>query len=81
MPQNSRMSEINMLEKVVAELTARTGDLRKVAIETGIPYDTILRVKNQENDPAFSRVALLHAYLFPVRVVLWSKNSSRKVLG
>ena len=54
-----------MLEKVVAELEARTGDLRKVAVETGIPYDTILRVKNRENDPAFSRVAVLYAYLFP----------------
>ena len=59
------MSQINMLEKVVAALEARTGDLRKVAVETGIPYDTILRVKNRENDPAFSRVAILYAYLFP----------------
>ena len=65
MPQNPVMSEINMLEKVIAELGARTGDLRKVATETGIPYDTILRFKNRENDPAFSRVALLYAYLFP----------------
>ena len=54
-----------MLERVITELEARTGDLRKVAIETGIPYDTILRVKNRENDPAFSRVAVLFAYLFP----------------
>ena len=53
-----------MLEKVVAELESRTGDLRKVATETGIPYDTILRVKNSENDPAFSRVAALYSYLF-----------------
>lgn len=54
-----------MLDKVVSELESRTGDLRKVATETGIPYDTILRVKNRENDPAFSRVAGLYAYLFP----------------
>ena len=64
MPQNKTMTQINMLEKVVAELDARTGDLRKVASETGIPYDTILRVKNRENDPAFSRVATLYSYLF-----------------
>ena len=59
------MTQINMLEKVVAELQARTGELGKVATETGIPYDTILRVKNSENDPSFSRVAALYAYLFP----------------
>ena len=64
MPQNVGMTQINMLEKVVAELDARTGELRKVANETGIPYDTILRVKNRENDPAFSRVAALYSYLF-----------------
>ena len=65
MPQNTAMQQINMLDKVVTELEARTGDLRKVATDTGIPYDTILRVKNRENDPAFSRVAVLYAYLFP----------------
>ena len=65
MPQNIGMKPINMLERVIAELDARTGDLRKVATDTGIPYDTILRVKNRENDPAFSRVAALYAYLFP----------------
>jgi len=54
-----------MLTKVVAALQARTGDLRKVATDTGIPYDTILRVKNQENDPSFGRVAALYVYLFP----------------
>lgn len=59
------MTQINMLEKVVAALEARTGDLRTVAAATGIPYDTILRVKNRENDPAFSRVAVLYAYFFP----------------
>ena len=37
MPQNKTMTQINMLEKVVAELDARTGDLRKVASETGMP--------------------------------------------
>ena len=54
-----------MLNAVVSELETRKGDLRKVATETGIPYDTILRVKNRENDPAFSRVATLYGYLFP----------------
>ena len=53
-----------MLSDVVQGLQSRVGGLRKVAADTGIPYDTILRVKNQENDPSFSRVALLYAYLF-----------------
>lgn len=59
------MNDKNMLENVVVELQARSGDLRKVANATGIAYDTILRIKNSESDPAFSRVATLHKYLFP----------------
>lgn len=38
--------------------------MRKVATETGISYDTVLRVKNQESDPAFGLVLALHNYLF-----------------
>ena len=63
------MSKQNDLDAVVAELESRTGDLRKVADDTGIPYDTILRIKNRENDPAFSRVYALHQYLFSKKPV------------
>jgi hypothetical protein len=62
------MSNPNILEAVVAELEKRTGDLRRVADESGIPYDTILRIKNQESDPGFSRVQALHDYLFKSQV-------------
>ncbi len=64
MPKMQPMSNPNILEAVVAELEKRTGDLRRVADESGIPYDTILRIKNQESDPGFSRVQALHDYLF-----------------
>jgi hypothetical protein len=55
----------NTLEKVVSELERRTGDLRRVAQISGIPYDTVLRIKNREGDPGFSRVQTLHDALFP----------------
>ena len=56
--------ETDLLERVVAELTARAGDLRAVARESGIPYDTILRIKNRENDPGYSKLRALYRYLF-----------------
>lgn len=55
----------DLLERVVGELEIRTGALRRVADETGIPYDTVLRVKNREGDPGYSKVRALAAYLFP----------------
>lgn len=59
------MSEhIDLLAEVVQELNRRQGDLATVARESGIPYDTVLRIKRQENDPGYSKVAALHRYLF-----------------
>ena len=58
------MRKQNMLDVVVDGLEARTGELRKVAEDTGISYDTVLRIKNRESDPAFGRVFALHEYLF-----------------
>jgi len=54
----------DLLERVVAALEARRGDLPTVARESGVPYDTVLRIKNRENDPGYSRVVKLAAYLF-----------------
>jgi hypothetical protein len=54
----------DLLGDVVRELNNRQGDLVTVARETGIPYDTVLRIKRQENDPGYSKVAALHRYLF-----------------
>lgn len=54
----------DLLDAVVAELNRRAGELPKVARESGIPYDTVLRIKNRENDPGYSKVARLHDFLF-----------------
>jgi hypothetical protein len=57
-------TQADLLESVVAELERRKGDLLKVARATGLSYDTVLRIKNRENDPGYSKVVTLHAYLF-----------------
>jgi len=64
LPHNCRMTTKTILDQVVSELESRVGDLRDVAAKSGIPYDTVLRIKNRENDPAFSRVQALHDFLF-----------------
>jgi len=38
------------------------GDLPKVSRATGIPYDTVLRIKNGEGDPGYSKVQRLAEY-------------------
>jgi predicted transcriptional regulator len=55
--------QTDLLERVVSALEARKGDLQSVARATGVPYDTVLRIKNRENDPGYSKVAALAAYL------------------
>ena len=57
-------TQSDLLDDVVAELENRIGDLPKVAKESGVAYDTVLRIKNRENDPGYSKVKLLHGYLF-----------------
>lgn len=53
----------DLLELVVAELDKRKGDLPKVAKDSGLSYDTVLRIKNRENDPGYSKVRTLARYL------------------
>lgn len=57
--------DTDLLERVVEELERRKGDLPKVARESGLSYDTVLRIKNRESDPGYSKVRALGAYLFP----------------
>ena len=52
----------DLLSLVVAALEARAGSLRTVAAESGVAYDTVLRIKNQENDPGYSKVLALAVY-------------------
>ena len=56
--------ETDLLDQVVAELERRKGELQSVARATQIPYDTVLRIKNRENDPGYSKVRTLADYLF-----------------
>lgn len=54
----------DLLDRVVAELESRMGELTVVARETGMSYDTVMRIKNRENDPGYSKVRTLADYLF-----------------
>lgn len=47
---------IDLLNSVRTSLSRDVGQLRIVAQATGIPYDTILRIKNGEGDPGYSKV-------------------------
>jgi hypothetical protein len=57
-------TQSDLLDEVVSELNRRHGDLAKIASESGVVYDTVLRIKNRENDPGYSKVKALHKYLF-----------------
>lgn len=59
--------QTDLLAEVVQELARRDGQLALIAREVGMPYDTVLRIKRQENDPGYSKVATLHRYLFGSR--------------
>jgi len=54
----------DLRDRVVAELHRRTGELRSIAVAAGLAYDTVLRIKNREGDPGYSKIKLLHEHLF-----------------
>ncbi len=53
------MRHTDLLNSVVSELERRVGELRRIASDAGIPYDTVLRIKNREGDPGYSKVRRL----------------------
>lgn len=55
--------ELDLLERVVGALVQRKGEIRRIADESGIAYDTVLRIKNREGDPGYSKVRALAAHL------------------
>ena len=57
------METIDLLPSVVTALKERTGELRRISACTGMSYDTILRIKNGENDPGYSKVLALYQFL------------------
>ena len=56
------VSMTDLLHFVRDSLTRSMGDLPKVSRDTGIPYDTVLRIKNGEGDPGYSKVQRLAEY-------------------
>lgn len=54
------MNTTDQLAQVRAALESRRGGLVKVAADTGIPYDTVLRIKNEpDSTPAYTTVLKL----------------------
>lgn len=50
---------MTLLQQVREGLEANKGRLREIAAESGLSYDTVLRIKNGEGDPGFSKVQTL----------------------
>ncbi len=64
MPQTLRMDTTDQLSAVRSELERRKGSLRQIAEDTGIAYDTVLRIKNEHDSvPAYDKVLTLLRYL------------------
>ena len=56
------MSPNDLLEQIRRFLSEDEGRIRHVASMSGIPYDTVLRIKNGEGDPGYSKVKALASY-------------------
>ena len=78
MAHDKAMTKTTMLEDVVLELKIRNGAIRKIADATGVSYDSVLRIKNGKNDPGYSSVATLYAYLFPIDGIFDRKQGAHK---
>ena len=65
--QKAAADMTNILQQVREALHAQRGNLREIARESGVSYDTVLRIRDNETDPGFSKVAALHAVLFQAK--------------
>jgi hypothetical protein len=63
-PTLDGMTHIDIRERVIAALEEHKGELRKVASESGLAYDTVLRIRNREGDPGYSKIFTLYTYFF-----------------
>ncbi|KVN35587.1 hypothetical protein WJ63_36770 [Burkholderia pyrrocinia] len=55
------------LECVIAKLQANKGKWRRIAQETGVPYDTLTKIAlSRVTDPRVSNVQALHDYFVKV---------------
>ena len=57
------MEQINLLSEVRTALEKRVGSLRLISEQSGVAYDTVLRIKNREGDPGYSKVEALARHL------------------
>lgn len=57
------MAHHDTLTLVKTELRKRSGELRQIASNAGLSYDTVLRIKNGEGDPGYSKVRALAEFL------------------
>lgn len=62
MATKKRIHTPDLLAFVRAELELRRGDIPRIARQTGIAYDTCLRIKNGEGDPGYTKVQRLAEY-------------------
>lgn len=69
----------DLLEYVRERLVENTGDLRRVADESGISYDTCHRIKNGEGDPGYSKVRVLARYFTAREKALAASASKGRV--
>ena len=58
------MNQPDMLEQVIAALIDRGVPMTRVSEQSGVPYDTVLRVKNREGGSTYETVKRLHEHLF-----------------
>lgn len=52
------------IQDVRTRLIELRGALTLVSKESGVSYDTVLRIMHGEGDPGYSKVEMLHNYLF-----------------
>jgi len=55
-----------LLDKVRAKLAGYVGaSLSEVGVQTGMSYDTLLRIREGRTDPPFGKVQTLAAHFWP----------------
>jgi len=54
---------MDLLDFVRSKLKTSKGQLRNIATQSGVSYDTVLRVRNGKVDPGYSKVRALADHL------------------
>ncbi|KVM69827.1 hypothetical protein WJ61_22325 [Burkholderia ubonensis] len=68
------------LECVIAKLQANKGKWRRIAQETGVPYDTLTKIAlSRVTDPRVSNVQALHDYFVKVEASAPAESSGELI--